>query len=132
MNKNTSKVKSLYEDATDVYLKTTGYYIHGCAAPEGFNLPKHILDLLNVKEGGCVLDAGCGMGLMLIEMSKIRPDIKFYGITISERQIEICNELKIKYQANNVEFVLGDFHYLSNYFEKESMDAVYFNESLFH
>lgn len=132
MNQNTQHVKALYEDATDVYLRATGYYIHGCAPPEDFNLPLHILNLLNVKEGGNVLDAGCGMGMMLIEMSKIRPDIKFYGITISERQFEICNELKSSYQADNVTFVLGDFHQLTNYFENQSMDAVYFNESLLH
>ena len=132
MDENSKKVKLFYEHATDVYLNTTGYYIHGCAAPEGFNLPLHILNLLNVNTGGRVLDAGCGTGMMLIEMSKIRPDIRFYGITISERQFEICNELKLTHQADNVTFVLGDFHQLTNYFEKESMDAVYFNESLFH
>ncbi|MCX7744773.1 MAG: class I SAM-dependent methyltransferase [Flavobacteriales bacterium] len=132
MNSNTKKVKELYESSTGVYLATTGYYIHGCAPPENFNLPLYILSKLNVFDGNSVLDCGCGMGKMLIEMAKLRPKINFFGITISEEQYKICNQLKNEENVLNVEFILGDFHQLSFYFNEASFDAIYFNESLFH
>ena len=132
MNHNTKKVKELYEKSTDVYLRVTGYYIHGCAPPDSFNLTTHILKQLNVKSGSVVLDCGCGMGKMLVDMAEIQPNIQFLGVTISEQQIKIANRLKIENNVKNVEFILGDFHHLSDYFKVNSLDAVFFNESLFH
>ena len=59
-----------------------------------FIYASHLLDRLQVKEGSKLLDLGCGDGLLMAMIQKMRPDLHIDGIEFSEnlaRQARINN-----------------------------------------
>ena len=73
-----------------------------------------------------ILDLGCGTGLELDELFKIRPDVKITGIDLSE---SMMGELKKKHADKDVTLICG------SYFDEEyptPVDAVISFESLHH
>lgn len=128
---NISDVISFYDKSTLVYYKQTGGYIQGYSTPEGF-LAKYLIEKLNISKDDVILDAGCGMGKLSIDIAKII-DVKIIGITISSVQKKIADELIEKENlTNRITIILLNFHYLNDYFKKETFDKIIFNESLFH
>ena len=73
-----------------------------------------------------ILDLGCGTGLELDELFKLRTDVKVTGIDLSENMI---GELKRKHADKDITLICG------SYFDEpfpQSMDAVISFESLHH
>jgi len=72
---------------------------------------KKYVDLMHkyTKKGDKILDIGCGTGIALKEISKIR---EAYGIDISKESIKICNEKKLScnlYDGNVIPFKDSEF-----------------------
>ena len=73
-----------------------------------------------------ILDLGCGTGLELDELFRLRTDVKITGIDLSENMM---NELKKKHANKDITLICG------SYFEEpfpKNMDAVISFESLHH
>lgn len=70
-----------------------------------------------------ILELGYGRGANLYSLARIFPQKKFIGIDLS------INPLK-KYKINNIDFIKGDYNYLS-YLEKD-FDIVFAIETLCH
>ena len=132
MNKNTHKVKEFYEKSTEVYFNVTGGYIHGYASSEGFNLGKHLADKL-INDKDYILDAGCGMGKLSIDIAQNTSETKIQGITISPVQVSIANRLIQEAKlSDRIIIQTADFHHLNDLFKNETFNVIIFNESLFH
>lgn len=133
MNKHTYKVREFYEKSTEVYFKLTGGYIHGYATSDEFNIGKYFLEKKIIKEGDLILDAGCGMGKVAIDIVQNIPLTHVIGLTISPKQIEIGHKLISEANLNNkIKLLIGDFHHLKTLFPQQKFDVLIFNESLFH
>ncbi len=66
-----------------------GYkYIPGRWAP----VAKSFIDHYQLKPGNSVLDIGCGKGFLLYEMKLLIPELKIYGLDISEYAVTNCKE----------------------------------------
>ena len=73
-----------------------------------------------------ILDLGCGTGLELDELFKLRPDVQITGIDLSE---SMMGELKKKHPDKNLHLICG------SYFDEpfpQNVDAVISFESLHH
>ena len=73
-----------------------------------------------------VLDLGCGTGLELDELFKLRPDVKVTGIDLAKSMME---KLKEKHADKNIDLICG------SYFDEpfpQNVDAVISFESLHH
>lgn len=58
--------------------------------------------LLNSKHQGAFLDIGCGVGRQILEFSEEWKNIQFWGIDISEYQIDLLNNIVHDNQMGNV------------------------------
>jgi len=121
-------VKNYYEEWHDKYLESFGSFFQSAQMQNQNQLIKHILELMQLPKNSLLLDAGCGVGGPAIKFSKLG-NLKVEGITISAKQTATANELISK---NKVKIIEGDFHNLSNYYEKNYFDAIVFLESLVH
>jgi ubiquinone/menaquinone biosynthesis C-methylase UbiE len=71
------------------------------------------------KNGGSVLEVGCGNGYTLSHLVTLFPEYKFRGLDFSEDLLEIARSRNLK----NVPFEQGDARNLP--FESESFDVIY-------
>lgn len=71
---------------------------------------------LDIEDGNCVLDVGCGTGNILAYIGK-KNEINGYGLDISENMIKIAKQKNNKYN-----FIVGDSSKLP--YDDESMDVV--------
>lgn len=84
-----------------------------------------------VKDGQCVLDAGCGWGGPAIHLAEEYRDLSLVGVTVSEQQRHVMSqELQKRGLQRRVSAVKADFHSLP--FPPETFDLVYFLESAGH
>ena len=78
----------------------------------------HIIKKLDLKNGGRVLDIGCGWGSMAFEIAR-QSQCEVTGISLSKNQIEYCNnkskELKLD---NQVKFELCDYRHVNGQFKR--------------
>jgi ubiquinone/menaquinone biosynthesis C-methylase UbiE len=70
---------------------------------------KKAVEYLNLKQGDCVVDLGCGTGLTFpLIMDKIGPDGKLIGVDISSAMLSVAeNRVKLA-QWQNVELIHSD------------------------
>jgi tocopherol O-methyltransferase len=92
------------------------------------NVNKFLAEILKIKSGDTILDAGCGIGGSAIWLAK-HFHVNVVGITISDRQY---NEAKILSEKNNVpnktKFYIRD--YTNTYFDDGSFSVVWAIESI--
>jgi len=94
------------------------------------NLNHYILDKANLTNGNTLLDAGCGVGGMLIDAAK-RLHVKGIGVNISDAQLKRCATNAKKHQVTDqVTFLKASYEEMP--IEDASVDAVIAIESLFH
>lgn len=80
--------------------------------------------------GKKVLDIGCGEGHGVITLASKHNCKSVTGITISDRQLNVCLEKSKNLHLKNIDFLLMNANEMS--FQKESFDILYAMESIFH
>ncbi len=76
--------------------------------------PKHRLTdyhnffIERISDGQKVLDVGCGVGLVAINMASKLPNCEILGIDINKKNINIAKKLLREENLENLKFILGD------------------------
>nr|AOZ21152.1 sterol C-methyltransferase-like protein [Rauvolfia serpentina] len=130
-------VDVFYSLITDVYEKIWGQSFHfspsvrGKSHGEATRLHEEMAgDLIGVKPGHKVLDAGCGIGGPMRAIAA-HSGCKIVGITINEYQVQRARMLNKKARVDSLcEVVLGNF--LEMPFDDNSFDGVYSIEATCH
>ncbi|WP_340818017.1 class I SAM-dependent methyltransferase [Methanolobus sp. WCC4] len=86
-------------------------------------LKKQTMDVaLPHVDGSTILDAGCGVGSLTLQMARMNPEAKVTGIDLLERTMEQCRLNAISYDIENTSFKAASIYELP--FEDESFDTV--------
>ena len=76
--------------------------------------PKHRLTnyhqffIDNIKDGEKVLDVGCGIGSVAIDVAFAKPNTQIIGIDINKDSIIFADKLKNKKSLKNIKFIYGN------------------------
>lgn len=81
-------------------------------------IEKIVYECLSKIEAGVVVDVGCGMGNVLLNLKKTGVKAKLYGIDISKEMIRLANEK------------LNVFGYENIFFKKGSIDNINLNANV--
>jgi cyclopropane fatty-acyl-phospholipid synthase-like methyltransferase len=91
---------------------------------------ENINELLNLKPGMSVLDAGCGQGVVGCYLAS-KNDINLTGITITPHEVKSATNRAREWGVEGrVRFILSD--YAATPFEDATFDRIYTTESLSH
>lgn len=63
-----------------------------------------------IKSGYKVLDVGCGIGIVALNIAKKLPKSPIIGIDINKQNIDMANKLLSQTNINNVNFIHGDIN----------------------
>jgi ubiquinone/menaquinone biosynthesis C-methylase UbiE len=81
--------------------------------------------------GGFVLDAGCGTGLLAVEIAKRRPDLHVHGVDLERGMVEVAVQRALRERlVDRVEFTVADLADLA--LADDSVDVVVSTASLHH
>jgi ubiquinone/menaquinone biosynthesis C-methylase UbiE len=130
-NGNVFDVRRYYSEWTERYIKSFGDTFQANRPTDLKSYFEYLLKSIDIQKGFHVIDAGCGVGGPLFGLAKV-VDAKFTGLNISPEQVEIANKRLSEEGVNNVSFVECDFHKLGQEVLPETIDRVYFLESLVH
>ncbi len=122
---NVSHHYDISDDLYDLFLDPKRQYSCGYFKNENDTLEeaqnnkiKHIIKKLNIKSNQKVLDIGCGWGSLAIDIAKYH-NCEVTGITLSENQLEYCNNQAKKMNLQNqVRFKLMDYRELNEKFDR--------------
>ncbi|EFO34384.1 methyltransferase type 11 [Roseibium sp. TrichSKD4] len=91
---------AIYQNQRYFYDLTRKYYLLG---------RDHLINQLDVPEGGTVLELGCGTGRNLIAAAKRYPSAQFFGLDISDQMLATArkNIEKAGY-SNRIKLIQGD------------------------
>ena len=89
---------------------------------------KQSWEALKITGGSKILDAACGLGYDVLEMARLFPDSKFYGVDISKAFLDIARSRAQSLQ--NAIFIHGDSNHLE--FENNKFDGARIDRSLQH
>ena len=109
-----------------------GYYLEGNEKHQDalMNTNRALADMVGIKTGDKVLDAGCGKGGSCFWLA-MNYNVEAVGITPVQSQIDDCRTQAKKLKLENqTTFYQAD--YCNTPFEKESFDVVWACESLCH
>ncbi len=127
------KVQNYYEEWTDRYIKGFGDTFQSYRTDSLPALFDYIIAGSEMKDKQTIIDAGCGIcGPAIYFASQL--DVHIHALTLSEYQCQIANEniQKAVPLKGKVDVLQGDFHTLEEYYPAESIDLIYFLESLTH
>jgi ubiquinone/menaquinone biosynthesis C-methylase UbiE len=71
-----------------------------------------ILPLLDIPQGGRVLDVGCGNGGLSLLLADLRPDLQILGIDFEPKPLEDASAYTARNGLKNLSFEQGDAHNL--------------------
>ncbi len=89
------------------------------------SLGSHALDLLNFVPGSRIIDWGCSVGITSLELSKLFPDCKIYGVEINKETPD--REI---FDVQNVELLIADGYNLP--LIAKSMDGVFMMQNILY
>lgn len=89
-----------------------------------------ILPLLDLPQGGRILDVGCGNGGISFLLAGLRPDLQITGIDLEPKPLEDAAALTERSGFTNLRFEQGDAHGLR--FDNETLDGVLCQTVLTH
>ncbi|WP_233166650.1 class I SAM-dependent methyltransferase [Archangium sp. Cb G35] len=93
-------------------------------------MSQRVIDMAGIREGGCVLDAGCGFGGTLASLDLRFSRLVLVGLNIDGQQLRWAREQVRPRPGNRLEFVEGDACAMP--FASGSFDAVLALECIFH
>lgn len=123
-------IENYYDKNNDLYLGKYGTIIQAARPQSDNDLVEYYIKSMDIKDGMRLLDAGCGVCGIAIEIAK-RINVRIDGITISTTQFDVAiSDINENNLTNKISVVKGDYselhkHYAANYF-----DLIYFHESL--
>lgn len=131
-NLNIKDVEIYYEKWTDEYIDSFGEIFQALTTDSNEELINYIANIIDIKEGMKILDAGCGTCGPSILIAK-KYNVNIEAITISQKQLSYSIENINKNNLNNkINVIKGDFHQLKKYYQDDLFDVVYYLESLCH
>jgi len=99
----------------DAYQKNAGYYdlavkvFYPLIGLRINTYRKKAVEYLNLKQGDCVVDLGCGTGLAFqLILGKIGPSGKLIGVDISSAMLSVAKDRVNSARWNNVELIRSD------------------------
>jgi ubiquinone/menaquinone biosynthesis C-methylase UbiE len=93
-----------------------------------FTQLNEIFGLINKSDVKNVLELGCGKGFNSIFLAEKLPEIKFSGMDITNKYLDIAK--RKSRHIHNLNFTYGDFHKLD--FEDSSFDFIFEVEAICH
>lgn len=75
------------------------------------------------------LEIGCGKGQFIIQCAKLHPEINFIAVEKTKNVIVTAIENAKKENITNLKFINIGAEYLSQYFDKDSVERLYLNFS---
>lgn len=121
-----------YNKQTNNFLKVYGEVIQAFRTTDVTKLLDYQIEAIGLEKGQRVLDAGCGVCGPARYFAK-KAGVQVEAITISQDQVDKSNAYITKEGLEDqVHVQQGDYHHLSDYYESDSFDVVYFLESFGH
>lgn len=125
-------VKSYYDQMTRSYLNIYGDMIQAFRPKRAKDLMNYIAQSSGLKWRMHILDAGCGVCGPAIYFAR-NFNATVDAITVSPIQAAEANKKILQENVQQLINVMeGDYHHLSDYYNSDTYDAVYFLESLGH
>ncbi|MBC9811122.1 class I SAM-dependent methyltransferase [Crocinitomicaceae bacterium CZZ-1] len=125
------KVEDYYDAWTANYLTGFGLIFQSKVAENDDQLIQYYAGQMGIQDGLTILDAGCGVCGVAVELAKLNT-ITIDAVTISKEQVSFGKELVSKHGLDEkITVFKDDFHLLSN-FKHNHYDIIYFMESLVH
>ena len=90
--------------------------------------PYHDFFIDRILDGDIVLDVGCGIGIVAIDIAKQRPKCKIIGVDINKKSIAFANKIQESSSIKNINFIAGDI----NDQKQIKCDVVIFSNILEH
>jgi ubiquinone/menaquinone biosynthesis C-methylase UbiE len=104
-----------------------GFRVLGGRSHEAFR--RHVLELAALKGDECLLDAGCGTGMMALRIAAWHPNCKVHGIDLSPKMIAVARR-DAEEQGLTVDFRVGSIIDLP--YPDDSFDVVITNIMYHH
>jgi len=108
-------MRSSKNKVEDAYQKNAGYYdlavkvVYPLIGLRINTYRKKAVEYLNLKQGDCVVDLGCGTGLAFpLILEKIGPSGKLIGVDISSAMLSVAEDRVRSAQWKNVELIHSD------------------------
>ncbi|MBL0015561.1 MAG: class I SAM-dependent methyltransferase [Bacteroidetes bacterium] len=125
-------VGEFYDETTDAFLKVYGDVIQAFRTRDLSNLLGYQANVMQLKPGMKILDAGCGVCGPAMFFAK-NHDVTVDAITASSvQQKEASQRIIAAGLEGKIRVQQGDYHQLSAYFPSGEYDVVYFLESFGH
>lgn len=129
---NSDRVEGYYSKWHEQYMKGFGDILQVYRTTNINVLLDHFIHNSGMQDGMRILDAGCGVGGCGIHFLT-KKNVSLEGITISQEQAEAgIQNIKNNNLEGKFNIRQGDFHHLSDHYEMEKFDLIYFLESLVH
>lgn len=125
------KVAEYYDQWTENYLAGFGLVFQSKVGENTEQLMNYYTSQMGIVKGAKILDAGCGVCGVAVEIATIT-DVTIDAVTISEEQVKIGQKLVTERGlSDQIKVIKDDFHLLDEC-ENNSYDIAYFMESLVH
>jgi cyclopropane fatty-acyl-phospholipid synthase-like methyltransferase len=129
---STKDVGEFYDQYTDKFLQVYGQVIQAFRTHDVNKLLNYQIDIMQLKDGMKVLDAGCGVCGPAIYFAQ-KTGVEIHAVTISKEQYKMSLENVKKAGLEHKIFVYhGDYHQLNEVVKQQDFDVVYFLESFGH
>lgn len=125
-------VGAFYNKNNDAFLQVYGEVIQAFRTTDVTKLLDYQIESIGLQQGMKVIDAGCGVCGPACYFAE-KAGVEVSAVTISEEQKNKASQkIEEKNLGGKVQVKLGDYHQLSQVFEPNSFDVVYFLESFGH
>ncbi|MEM9556287.1 MAG: methyltransferase domain-containing protein [Acidobacteriota bacterium] len=85
-------VAAYYDEYTADYLECSEIIQYGRFASDDDEHMRILAERAGVEDGQHVLDAGCGVGAVMLHLARRFPNARFDGVTLSREQVRLASE----------------------------------------